>query len=204
MLEEEGTNPALHLALEVLTIEQIETVPEVRKAFSSILRIGKEEHEARHRICRVFTETLWEGEQMARRGQQPDEDSYLRRTRRLMKESKEVIKEQGEQEVSDMRLPSDEEWKNARLDSEEAFHRALAMPNKTIPEALIQGAELVNAIAARVLLLMAGLTEPKRGVMYEDELEARAAIDTFREACNDVLNRFDEGLEFFAKLREGL
>lgn len=96
MLEEGRANPDFHLALEVLIIEQIETVPEVRKAFNTILRIGKEEHEARHIIGRVFTKMFWEGSQMAKKGQQPDEDFYLRRIRRLIKQPKEVIKEQEE------------------------------------------------------------------------------------------------------------
>lgn len=100
-----------------------------------------------------------------------------------------------------MRLPSDEEWESAIVESEKAFREALAMPNKTIPEALVQGAELVNAIGAKVVFLMAGLTEPKKGVMYEDELEARAAIETFKKACNDVLNKLDEALRFLDEQR---
>ena len=101
-----------------------------------------------------------------------------------------------------MQLPSDEEWESATLESEKAFYQALGMPNRTIPEVLIQGAELVNVIGAKVSFLMAGLTERKKGVMYEDELEARAAIMTFREACNKVLSAFDEMIESLDRLRE--
>jgi len=37
--------------------------------------------------------------------------------------------------------------------------------------------------------------------MYEDELEARAAIETFKKACNDVLNKLDEALRLLDELR---
>jgi len=143
IFEQGRADPDFHLAIEVCIVEQIETVPEVCKAFDAILRIGREEHEARHVIGRIFSDMLWEGSQMAKKGQQPDEDFYLRRIRRLIKDPKKVIKEQ--EEVSDMRVPSDEEWESAILESEKAFREVLAIPNKTIPEALVQGAELVNA-----------------------------------------------------------
>jgi len=93
-LEQERVHPDAHLALEVLIIEQIKTVPEVRKAFDTILRIGKEEHETRHIIGRVFSEMFWEGSQMAMKGQQPDEDFYLRKIRYLVKYPEKVIEEQ--------------------------------------------------------------------------------------------------------------
>lgn len=101
-----------------------------------------------------------------------------------------------------MQLPSDEEWESATLESEKAFCQALGMPNRTIPEVLIQGAELVNAIGAKAIFLMKDLMEPEPGVMYEDELEARAAIMTFRKACNEVLSAFDQVIESLDKLRE--
>jgi hypothetical protein len=93
-----------------------------------------------------------------------------------------------------MKLPSDEEWRTALQESEKAFRKALAMPNKTVVEVLIQGAELLNAIGAKALFLMGEQTMLEKGVIYEDELEARAAIGTFREACSNVLGAFDEVL----------
>jgi hypothetical protein len=48
-----------------------------------------------------------------------------------------------------MKQPSDEEWRTALEKSEKAFRNALAMPNKTVVEVLIQGAELVNAIGQK-------------------------------------------------------
>ena len=194
--EQRRANPDLHLWLETLIIAQIEESPEVAEALDAILRIGKDEHEARHIIGRVFTKTLWEGAQSAKKAQQPDDELCLRGIRRLIEHPEDVIEEH-KKEDSNMELPSDEELESAILESERQFSEALAMPNRTISEALVQGAELVNAIAAKVFLLMAGLTEPRRGVVYEDELEARAAIATFREACNDVLNKLDEVLRLF-------
>lgn len=196
-----GVDADRHLEIEAMIVEQIEArdPPEIYQAFEALLRIGTEAHEVRHVIGRVFIAMVWDGLRMAKKGQRPDENFYLRKIRRLIKRPKEVIKEQ--EEVSDMRLPSNEEWESAILESEKAFREALAMPNRTIPEALIQGAELVNAIGAKVIFLMAGLTEPKKGVMYEDELEARAAIETFKEACNEILNKLDEVLRFLDEQR---
>ncbi len=42
-----------------------------------------------------------------------------------------------------MTQQSDEEWRTALQESEKAFRNALAMPNKTVVEMLIQGAKLV-------------------------------------------------------------
>lgn len=92
----EGVDPDLHLATETDILEQIqnENPPEIYEAYKSLLSIGVEAHEARHVICRVFTEMVFEGVQMAKRGQQPDEDFYLRRIRHLAKHPKKVIKDQ--------------------------------------------------------------------------------------------------------------
>lgn len=94
--EEEGGNPDLHLTIEAMILEQIENrePPEIYQAYESLLRIGVEEHEVRHVIGRVFTEMLYEGSHMAEKGQQPDEDFYLRRIRYLAKHPKKVIKDQ--------------------------------------------------------------------------------------------------------------
>jgi len=100
-----------------------------------------------------------------------------------------------------MKLPSDEEWRTALQESEKAFRKALAMPNKTVIEVLIQGAELVNAIGAKALFLMGEQTMLEKGVIYEDEPEARAAIGTFREACSNVLSAFDEVLRALDRQR---
>ena len=93
-----------------------------------------------------------------------------------------------------MKQPSDEEWRTALQESEKAFRKALAMPNKTVIEVLIQGAELVNAIGAKALFLMGEQTMLEKGIICKDELEAKAAISTFIEACNNVLGAFDEVL----------
>ena len=100
-----------------------------------------------------------------------------------------------------MKLPSDKEWRGQLKECNKAFQRALAMPNKTSVEVLIQGAELVNAIGAKAIFLMGELTEPEPSVMYEDEVEVRAAIMTFREACGRVFSAFDEVLESRDRLR---
>ena len=94
--EEEGANPDLHLAIEEMIVKQVENKdpPEIYEAYEALLAIGTEPHEARHVIGRVFTEMLWEGSQMAKRGQQPDEEFYLRRIRYLTKHPKKVIKNQ--------------------------------------------------------------------------------------------------------------
>lgn len=93
--EQERAYPDLHLAFEVLVVEQIETVPEVRKAFEAIVnKTGKGEHEARHIIGRVFSEMLLDGYKLTKKGGQPDEGFYLRRIRYLAKHPKKVIKEQ--------------------------------------------------------------------------------------------------------------
>jgi len=94
IFEQERPFPDLHLALEVLIVEQLETVSEVRKAFEAIVKIGKGEHEARHIIGRVFSEMLLDGEKLTKKGGQPDEDFYLRRIRYLAKHPKKVIEEQ--------------------------------------------------------------------------------------------------------------
>jgi hypothetical protein len=89
---------------------------------------------------------------MIQEGQQPDEDFYVRKLRRLAKHPFKVLNEQigkMREEGKGMGLPSDEERQAALRESEEAFCKALAMPNKTIVEVLIQGAELVNAIGAK-------------------------------------------------------
>jgi len=100
-----------------------------------------------------------------------------------------------------MKVPSDEEWERQLAECENAFREALAMPNKTIVEVLIQGAELVNAVGGKAIMLLGELTEPEKGVVYEDELEARAAIETFRKAYSEVLSLFDVALESLDKLR---
>lgn len=89
-------NPDLHLAIEGMIVEQVENTdpPEICEAYKALLATGIEQHEARHVIGRVFTEMLWEGSQMAKKGQQPDEDFYLRRIRYLAKHPKKVIKDQ--------------------------------------------------------------------------------------------------------------
>jgi len=92
--ERERAYPDLHLAIEVQVIEQLETVPEVSKAFEAVVKIGKGEHEARHIIGRVFSEMLWDGHRLATKGGQLDEDFYLRRIRNLTKHPRKVIKEQ--------------------------------------------------------------------------------------------------------------
>jgi hypothetical protein len=101
-----------------------------------------------------------------------------------------------------MKQPSDEEWRTALEKSEKAFRNALAMPNKTVVEVLIQGAELVNAIGAKALFLMGEQTMLEKGVVHEDEMEARSAIGTFREACSNVLVTFDEVLRALDKQRK--
>jgi hypothetical protein len=203
--DEGGVNPDLHLTLEQIICEQIEKQdpPEAGKAYKALLRAGVDPHEARHSIGRILTDIIWQVSHMAQ-GQKPDEYIYIRELRRLARHPMRVLKQQmkdDQRESQSMRVPSDEEWKRQLTECEEAFRKALAMPNKTIVETLIQGAELVNAIGAKAIFLMGELTEPKQGVMYEDELEARAAIKTFREACNKVLSAFDEALESLDKLR---
>lgn len=94
ILEQERANPDLHLAVEVQVVEQLETVPEVRKAFEAVVKTGKGEHESRHIIGRVFGEMLWDGSRLAMKGRQPNEDFYLRRIRYLAKHPRKVIKEQ--------------------------------------------------------------------------------------------------------------
>lgn len=94
--EEEGVNPDLHLAIEGMIVEQVENTdpPEISEAYKALLATGIDQHEVRHVIGRVFTEMLLEGSQMAKKGQQPDEDFYLRRIRYLAKHPKKVIKDQ--------------------------------------------------------------------------------------------------------------
>jgi hypothetical protein len=208
-LEEERANPDAHLQIELIILEQIENrdPPEIYEAYEALLKIGKEAHEARHVISRVLGEVLYQRLHMARKGQQPpDEDFYLRRIRYLAKHPKKAVKNQERKygKGEGMGLPSDEEWQAALRKSEEAFRKALAMPNKTIVEVLIQGAELVNAIGVKAIFLMSNITKPEKGVMYEDELEARAAIETFREACNRVSKSFDEVLQFLDEQRGSL
>jgi len=100
-----------------------------------------------------------------------------------------------------MRQPSDKPEGTELQEAEKAFQQALAMPHKTIVELLIQSAELVNAVGVKAVLLMANLEEPQKGVVFEDELEVRAAVNTFREACNEVFRSFDEVLRFLDKHR---
>jgi hypothetical protein len=94
--EEEGVNPDLHLVIEAIIVEQVENTdpPEISKAYDALLAAGINKHEARHVIGRVFIDMLWEGSQMAKKGQQPDEDFYLRRIRYLTKYPKKIIKDQ--------------------------------------------------------------------------------------------------------------
>ena len=92
--EQERAYPDLHLAIEVQVVEQLETIPEVSKAFEAVVKIGKVDHEARHIIGRVFLEMLSDGHKLAKQGVQPDEDFYLRRSRNLIKHPEKVIKEQ--------------------------------------------------------------------------------------------------------------
>jgi hypothetical protein len=42
----------------------------------------------------------------------------------------------------------------------------------------------------------------EKGVVHEDEMEARSAIGTFREACSNVLVTFDEVLRALDKQRK--
>ena len=95
-LEEERVNPDLHLTIEAIVLEQVENrdPPEISEAYKALLATGIDQHEVRHVIGRVFTEMLLEGSQMAKKGQQPDEDFYLRRIRYLAKHPKKVIKDQ--------------------------------------------------------------------------------------------------------------
>lgn len=95
-LEEEGVDPDLHLAIEGMIVEQVEKTdpPEISEAYKALLATGIEQHEARHVIGRVYTDMLWEGSQMAKKGQEPDEGFYLRRIRHLAKHPKKVIKDQ--------------------------------------------------------------------------------------------------------------
>ena len=100
-----------------------------------------------------------------------------------------------------MGQPSDKAWETELRKSEKALRKALAMPNNTIAELLIQGAELVDAIGVKAILLTRELTEPEEGIVFEDELEARAGIATFKEACNNVLSALDEVRRFLEKQR---
>jgi len=203
--EQEGVNPDLHLTLEQIICEQIEKEepPEAAKAYKALLRAGVDQHESRHAIGRVLTGVIWQISHMAQR-QKPDEDIYIRELRRLAKHPLKVLKQQmkeDQQGGQSMKVPSDEEWKRQLTECEKAFRKALAMPNKTIVEVLIQGAELVNAVGAKAIFLLGELTMPEKGVVYEDEVEARAAIETFRQACYKVLSSFDVALESLGKLR---
>ena len=94
--EEERVNPDLHLTIEGMIVEQVKNTdpPEISESYKALLATGVAQHEARHIIGRVFTQMLWEGSQMAKKGQQPDEDFYLRRIRYLAKHPKKVIKDQ--------------------------------------------------------------------------------------------------------------
>jgi len=86
--------------------------------------------------------------------------------------------------------------------SEEALRRAMAMPNETLPELFIQGAEIVTAVGTRAMLLLGNLTELRPGVVFEDEIEARAAVDTFNRACHRVQTALSEVVVFLDKRRE--
>ncbi len=100
-----------------------------------------------------------------------------------------------------MKPPSNEEWRIALQESEKAFRKALAMPNKTVVEVLVQGVELVNAIGAKALFLMGEQTMLRNGVIYENEMEARTAISAFGTACNNVLSAFNEVLRALDRQR---
>lgn len=89
-------------------------------------------------------------------------------------------------------MPSGKEWNDELQRSRKALLEALAMPNETLPELLIQGAELVSAIGQRALLFLGDLSEPEPGFVYEDEIEARAAMDTFKRSCHKTLTAFSE------------
>lgn len=165
--EEEGKNPDVHLGVEHIVCEQIEKEepPEATKAYKALLRAGVDPHEARHAIGRILTGVVWHIYHVAE-GRKLDEDMYIRQLRRLAKQPLKVLKQQMkemQQRDQIVKTPSDDEWKRQLRECEKAFREALAMPNRTIVEVLIQGAELVNAIGAKAIFLLGELRMPEKG-----------------------------------------
>lgn len=204
--EGEGVNPDLHITMEHTISEQIKRndPPEAGRAYKALVRRGADPHEARHCLGRVLSDVIWDLNHMPK-GQVPDRDIYLRALRRLAKNPSKALGQhatKNQQGGCNMKMLPDEELDKKLKECDMSFQDALAMPDKTIVEVLIRGAELVTAVGAKTMFLMGELTEPRQGVMYEDELEARAAVMTFRRACTDVLSALDEGLEFFDKRRQ--
>jgi len=202
----EGVNPDLHIAMEHTISEQVKgnDPPEAGRAYKALVRRGADPHEARHCIGAALSDVIWHLGHLPV-GQVPDRDIYLRALRRIAKNPSRALAQyiaEGQQGGCIMKTPPDKELDKKLKECDMLFQAALAMPDKTIVEVLVRGAEMVNAIGAKTMFLMGELTMPRQGVIYEDELEARAAIMTFRKACTDVLNALDEGLEVFDKRRQ--
>ncbi len=84
VVDEKGTNPFLHLVMEVALENQIESgeIPEVKQALSFLIESGMEKHEARHAVLNVMVEEMWH---VLREKRVFNVESYRRKLKKLMK-----------------------------------------------------------------------------------------------------------------------
>jgi len=83
VVDEKGTNPFLHLVMEVALENQLESgeIPEVKQALSFLIESGMEKHEARHAILNVMVEETWH---VLREKRAFNVASYKRKLKKLM------------------------------------------------------------------------------------------------------------------------
>lgn len=61
LVSDHGTNPFLHLQMEVALENQLTSgeVPEVREALDALVARGVDEHQARHMVLEAFVQEFW-------------------------------------------------------------------------------------------------------------------------------------------------
>lgn len=95
-IENEGINPDLHLTMESIIQDQIEKndPPEIVEAYNTLLNIGKDQHNARHIIGRIYLEVIFEVGQNAKKNIRVDDNLYINQLKYLKEHPNKVIRKQ--------------------------------------------------------------------------------------------------------------